>query len=356
MLSKYFSVSFRAIRSLLVIALLANLSLATFAQEKSIGEQEESSQRDGSDSVIFRDSINDFLPSYTGPRNGDLDVANAEAGYTGCEFLLYANLADDIGTTIGGFYVWGFNRGAGTARFGNQAPGVLFDSVVVINLNAGRISNVIDLTATPPTSTVLPNANIAVNGRNLLVRVPTALLPSKGFAPSRYAVNLWPRFQVGAAGNNLTDISDFAPDNSSLTVIRDIPGKTPNRFLNFSNFALFKAQLSGSTGSDPDGSGDATISVFRDRSSRQTQICFDVNVGGIVTATSAQLRRGRVGENGSFVANFLAPVSGSSIGCINLNDRNLLRELRSNPENFYITVSNAEFPDGAVRGQLSSNY
>ena len=34
MLSKYFSATFRAIRSLLVIALLANLSLVTFAQEK----------------------------------------------------------------------------------------------------------------------------------------------------------------------------------------------------------------------------------------------------------------------------------------------------------------------------------
>jgi len=61
------------------------------------------------------------------------------------------------------------------------------------------------------------------------------------------------------------------------------------------------------------------------------------------------------GETGSVVANFLAPVSGSSIGCININDRNLFRELRSNPRNFYITVSNTEFPDGAVRGQLSSN-
>lgn len=45
-----------------------------------------------------------------------------------------------------------------------------------------------------------------------------------------------------------------------------------------------------------------------------------------------------------------------AIGCINLNDRNLLRELRSNPGNFYITVSNAEFPNGAVRGQLRSNF
>ncbi len=72
-----------------------------------------------------------------------------------------------------------------------------------------------------------------------------------------------------------------------------------------------------------------------------------------MTATSAQLRRGQIGETGQIVANFLAPVSGSSIGCVDVNDRNLLRELLSNPENFYITISNAEFPDGAIRGQLS---
>ncbi len=229
---------------------------------------------------------------------------------------------------------------------------MLFDSVVVINLNPGRTSNVTDLTTTPPTSTVLSNANIAVNGRNLLVRVPTALLPSKGFAPSKYTVNLWPRFQVGATGNSLTDIADFAPDNSNLTVIRDIPGKVQNQFFNFLNFALLKAQLSGG---DPRGSGDATISVFNNRFSRGTQLCFDVNVGGIATATSAQLRRGRIGETGQIVANFLAPVSGNSIGCIDVNDRSLLLELRARPEDFFITVSNAEFSDGAIRGQLSAS-
>ncbi len=352
MLSKCYNASFRAVRFFFVIALLTNLSPVAFAQGKSTINQETSVESDFFSSSIFRDPINDFTPTYAGPRNGDLDVVGVQAGYTGCEFLLYANVADDIGRTPGGFYVFGFNRGAGTARFGSQAPGVLFDSVVVINLNPGRTSNVTDLTTTPPTSTVLSNANIAVNGRNLLVRVPTALLPSKGFAPSKYTVNLWPRFQVGAAGNSLTDIADFAPDNSNLTVVRDIPGKVQNQFFNFSNFVLLKAQLNVAA---PNGSGDATISVFRNRSSGTTQICFDINVGGIATATSAQLRRGQIGETGQIVANFLAPVSGNSIGCIDVNGRNLLRELLFNPESFYITISNAEFPDGAIRGQLSKS-
>ncbi|HXG63850.1 MAG TPA: CHRD domain-containing protein, partial [Blastocatellia bacterium] len=31
----------------------------------------------------------------------------------------------------------------------------------------------------------------------------------------------------------------------------------------------------------------------------------------------------------------------------------LIKEIRQNPANFYINVHNSEFPDGAVRGQLS---
>jgi hypothetical protein len=30
-----------------------------------------------------------------------------------------------------------------------------------------------------------------------------------------------------------------------------------------------------------------------------------------------------------------------------------MKRIRQNPENFYVNVHNADFPDGAVRGQLS---
>lgn len=350
MLSNYPSTLARSVRFFFIVAFLANFSLGVFAQDAAKREQSATSNFSNPISFI-KDAVNDYTPTYTGPRNGDLDVVNAEAGYTGCDFLFYSNSAADIGATSGGFFVWGINRGAGTARFGEQAPGVLFDAVVVVNLNPGRTSTVVDLTTGPPTVSVLPTSNIAVNGRNLLVRVPASLLPSKGFAPSRYTVNLWPRFQVAATSNALTDVADFAPDNSNALVVRDLPGKSRNRFFNFFNFGLFSAELEGFEGGDVDGSGEAILSVLNNASSRSTQICFDLSVGGIDAATSAQLRRG---VDGPVVATFLAPALGSSIGCVDINDRNLLRELRTNPENFYLTVSNAEFPNGAVRGQLSS--
>jgi CHRD domain len=42
---------------------------------------------------------------------------------------------------------------------------------------------------------------------------------------------------------------------------------------------------------------------------------------------------------------------GSSAGCTDVS-RSLIRQIRRNPGRFYVNVHTADFPDGAVRGQL----
>ena len=156
------------------------------------------------------DPTGDFLPTYTGPKNGDLDVTSVEVVNTGTNLIFNSTFAAPVGTTAGGFYVWGLNRGQGTARFGALAPGVLFDSVLVIR--PGGTSNFFDL-ITSANNYVIDPAAITVNGSLLSLNVALASLPSTGFATSAYTFNLWPRAlgQVGNAG-----ISDFAPDNSNV--------------------------------------------------------------------------------------------------------------------------------------------
>lgn len=173
---------------------------------------------DGDDDVTgasrpsaISDSRNDFLPTFTGPRNPDLDVARAEVTFDGTNFVFESTSAGAIGTTPGALFVWGVDRGQGIARFGDLATRVHFDVVVV--LQPGGTSTVRDLTpgGTPQN---LPAGNVTFTGNTLRATVPASLLPSRGFSQERFTVNLWPRTGVGQN----SQIADFAPDNSNVQV------------------------------------------------------------------------------------------------------------------------------------------
>src|SRR5207302_5257972 len=85
---------------------------------------------------FITDSTGDFISSYGGRHNGDLDVVGAEVQFDGVNFYLHAVLNGAVGTSNGAIYVFGFNRGAGTAGFASIGiNGVLFDRVIVLNNN-----------------------------------------------------------------------------------------------------------------------------------------------------------------------------------------------------------------------------
>ena len=160
--------------------------------------------------VPFVDPVGDFIPSFVGPHNVDLDVLTSEVTLQGSQFVFSARSAGSIGTTAGALYVLGLDRGAGTSRFPLIAPGVLFDEVLVVT--GGGIATVRDLIA--GTATTLAAGATTISGDILSVSFPVSLAPSLGFAPSNYTWNLWPRTGAG----NDTQISDFAPDNSNVRV------------------------------------------------------------------------------------------------------------------------------------------
>jgi hypothetical protein len=157
------------------------------------------------------DPVGDFLDIYTGPLNGDLDVLEAEVFYNGSSFQFTSTSAANIGTTPGGVFVWGINRGAGFATFPGVAPGVTFDAVVV--LAPGATSFVVDLAT--EIATDLDAAAVSFSGAFLSGTVAASLLPSLGAAPEAYTVNLWPRSELVFVDEV---ISDFAPDNSNAAV------------------------------------------------------------------------------------------------------------------------------------------
>lgn len=161
---------------------------------------------------VITDPANDFLPTFTGTKSGDLDVLSAFATYDGSQFHLGATLNGAVGTLPTSLYVFGINRGAGTANFASiNAAGVIFDAVITVT-GAGVVGGR-DLVTN--TAISIPSGSATISGNTLQVNVAGSLLPSQGLTPSQYGVNLWPRdtTQTGTAA-----ISDFAPNNSDFLV------------------------------------------------------------------------------------------------------------------------------------------
>jgi hypothetical protein len=114
-----------------------------------------------------------------------------------------------------------------------------------------------------------------------------------------------------------------------------------------------KATLTGAAekpkAADPDGKGAATVRVDVAKS----QVCYDVQVSGIGPATMAHIHKGSPTEAGPVAIPLKAPgPDGKSSDCTQA-DQALLKDILQNPGRYYVNVHNAEFPAGAIRGQLS---
>jgi hypothetical protein len=98
---------------------------------------------------------------------------------------------------------------------------------------------------------------------------------------------------------------------------------------------------------DPDGSGYAVITLNQGLG----MVCWELSVEGIAPATAAHIHRAPVGSPGPVVVPLSPPADGFSSGCA-IADPGLIKEIRQSPEEFYVNVHNADFPAGALRGQL----
>ena len=112
----------------------------------------------------------------------------------------------------------------------------------------------------------------------------------------------------------------------------------------------FRAVLSGDNvpgAADTDGWGRVRIGIHQ----TTNRLCADLEVRSIGPVTSAQVYRGGPGEVGQPVARLERPDDEDSWDCKQIGD-GLAEEIASNPAAFYVEVRTAEFPNGAIRGQL----
>jgi hypothetical protein len=103
---------------------------------------------------------------------------------------------------------------------------------------------------------------------------------------------------------------------------------------------------------DPDGSGIAMIWLNQG----QGTVCWFISVEDItLPATAAHIHPGAAGVANSPIVNLGAPgADGTSTGCTEDVPRDLIKDIRQNPESYYVNVHTLpDFGPGAVRGQLA---
>jgi hypothetical protein len=117
----------------------------------------------------------------------------------------------------------------------------------------------------------------------------------------------------------------------------------------------FSTELTGAAevpdpGAPPPASGTATITV----NPGQEEVCWTIEADGIeLPYTGAHIHEGAVGEFGDVVVPLTSPdESGFSSGCAEV-PREVTLDILKNPEDYYVNVHTEQFPNGAIRGQLS---
>ena len=110
--------------------------------------------------------------------------------------------------------------------------------------------------------------------------------------------------------------------------------------------ATLTAELAGANetaGGDADGSGSFSATVDAD----EGDLCYALKADKIAAATMAHVHSGAAGANGPPVIT----IAMTDDNCMAV-EPDVLKAIIANPANYYINIHNAEFPAGAIRGQL----
>jgi CHRD domain-containing protein len=102
---------------------------------------------------------------------------------------------------------------------------------------------------------------------------------------------------------------------------------------------------------DPDGRGTALVNV----NPVGGEVCVELTTSGIGNWTMAHIHEGEVGTEGPIVVNFnltAADVGPRLSRCVTGVDPALAEAIVDFPNDYYVNVHTADFPAGAVRGQL----
>jgi hypothetical protein len=93
---------------------------------------------------------------------------------------------------------------------------------------------------------------------------------------------------------------------------------------------------------DPDGFGGATVMI----DNLSNTVSWNIMAMDIVAITAAHIHAASAGVNGPVIIDFAGATSGTVV------DLDAASITPASAANFYVNVHNADFPGGAIRGQL----
>jgi hypothetical protein len=145
-------------------------------------------------------STTGLLSTYTGPKDGDVEIASASATIDGADLVLSATADAPIGTTPGAVYVWGVNTVGASAPAPFAAEG--FGNVLFNNAIA----------ASPG------GAGVTVVGDTITDAIALSSLKDVAISPEQFGISLWP-----VVGSGFSGFAEFAPGNGTFTPSLAVP-------------------------------------------------------------------------------------------------------------------------------------
>jgi len=101
---------------------------------------------------------------------------------------------------------------------------------------------------------------------------------------------------------------------------------------------------------DPDGTGYAELRI----DPGSGQVCAFISVADVSEPTAAHIHAGDAGVAGGIVVTLPTPTGGEVDDCVSGLDAGVLQAIVDDPASYYVNVHTADFPAGALRGQLAA--
>ncbi len=142
----------------------------------------------------------------------------------------------------------------------------------------------------------------------------------------------------------------FLGSTGDIRLNRPVVGidRTPNSPLEAPDFVVNLrggAEVPGP--GDPDGRSSIAHFDFSD-----DELCYNIRVDNIAPATAAHIHEGPAGVAGPILITLTKPDASGVVAACQAVDPAVVKDILENPQGYYVNVHNAEFPGGAVRGQL----
>ncbi len=112
-----------------------------------------------------------------------------------------------------------------------------------------------------------------------------------------------------------------------------------------------RADMTGPQETSPPGPADAKGTAAITLDDAANTVCYQLTYTGISKPTAAHIHAGAKGVAGPPVVTFDVQKTGDK-GCVPA-DHTVIGQILANPAGYYVNIHTAEFPKGAMRGQLA---